>query len=106
MRYVGISISHISENLKKGNKRLIFDMVDLCIVNSWILYRGQKEMRLANFKIAISQAWMKLDIGAGGDAIHAITPADVRWASQPSADCRFDNLWTVWGFLKQDLLHY
>ena len=35
---------------------------------------------------------MELDIAAGGDAIHAGTPANVvRQASQLSADCRFDN---------------
>ena len=60
---------HISENKKKWYKRLIFHMVDLCIVNSWILYRGQEEMPLADFKLAVSQAWMELDIAAGGDVI-------------------------------------
>ena len=67
-------------------------MVDLCVINSWILYRGQKKMPMADFKLAISQALIELDMAARGDAIHAGTPANVvRRASQLSADCRFDN---------------
>lgn len=43
---------------RKWYKRIIFHLLDLCIVNSWLLYRASREdcqMQLAFFKLSVAK---------------------------------------------------
>ncbi|KAL3195152.1 hypothetical protein MRX96_045740 [Rhipicephalus microplus] len=46
---------------KKWYKRIIFHLLDLAVVNSWLLYRAVKdsEIQLAEFKLQVAFGLMK-----------------------------------------------
>ena len=77
---------------RKWYKRIIFHLIDLCVVNAWTLSGGVRKMSLYKFKLAVATGLIEATVAPHHEQVPGPAPAETQHNRDVSHDSRYDGV--------------